>query len=469
MINHKTYGYKMRSLCVFMSIMIMISAIPNPMRSIDRFYEQAIVTNERYPNHEVAWGRPKCRYCGDLVGAGEEQKTNLYPDVTSTYFVANIKLELGWKLIIKGQYPHARYISYTVANQLGDDQIGSGTFLRGDQIIPDPGSVNPYLANVPRDSSNRNYTIYVVQSDSVPQVSSNNTLYTTTERTHLSIRIYLVDFGYDGTGLPYNGLPTITLSNSFTNQTVQGKALLKLLDVRKTGDPNGYQLDQWLEEIKSSNDQLNAPISPIPKAELFLNTAYSVSGLFIDDPIERLYMYPPDTSGGFANNPDTEYLILPYSFGYGELLVVQGLKPTHPYTTGRVEYMNTTTQVQYFSISTGAGPCSGEGWETVYDEELPDYYTIVVSWPWNRPSNAVKNNGIVWLSPNVGEGHYVTARSWVGVLYIRYQNCNPNWLESPANIPIPSRKDPILRTQEVMGEYYPRSMYMSKAEFESLY
>jgi hypothetical protein len=433
------------------------------------FYLQAIASNDRYQNYDVPWGRPKCLYCGDLAGSGPEQKANLYPDMTSTYFVANIKLELGWTLIINGEYPFARYFSFTVANQLNDGQLGQGSFLRGDQINPDKGSVNPYLPNVNRYSPNRNYTIYLVQGYPNPEGTiSNNTLYTPTERTHLSLRVYLPDLSYDGTGHRKYGLPVINLLLP-TGQIVTGPKLVRMLDARKLGDPNGYQLDEWLSNIKASKDPLNAPVSEIPKAELFLNTPYSVSGLFITNPEEKLYRYPANSTGGFANNPDTKYLIIPYSFGYGEVLVIQGVKPTHQYTRHNNQYIYNDTQVQYFSVSTGAGPCSGAGWDTEYDENIPDYYTIVVSWPWNRPANAIKDNNVTWLTPGSGEGHYVTGRTWIGMVYIRYQNPNPSWEQSPAYIPIPTYRDPFLHTEEVMGIYYPRSKYMSKSDFESNY
>ena len=429
------------------------------------FYTQAVVTNNRYQNDDVIWGRPKCLFCGDLVGAGPEQKPNLYPDITSTYFVANIKLEFGWKLIINGKYPHARYLSFTIANQLNDGQLGNGAYLRGDQIIPDNCSSNPFLSGVPRNITNRNYTITVVQGYPPAKIPP-NTLYTATERTHLSIRIYLVDIGYDGSG--GDSIPTVSLLTN--NKIITGPLLLTILDARKLGDPNGYQLNEWKINLKQSDDPINAPVPRIPFAQVFWNTPYSVTGLFIwEHPEERVNRYPPDDSGGFASNPDTKYMVIPYSFGYNEVLVVTGVKPTHQYTRYGNQYIDANTQVQYFSVSTSAGPCSGEGWQTVYDEEIPEHYTIVVSWPWLRPINALRENNVTWLSPGDGEGHYIGARNWVGVLYFRFQNNNPNWKESPANIPMPSRTQPLQMDEVVMGKYYPRAKYMSKEEFEAIY
>jgi len=152
------------------------------------------------------------------------------------------------------------------------------------------------------------------------------------------------------------------------------------------------------------------------------------------------------------------------------MLVIRGKMPTHPVTReGGAFLSEEVPQVQYFSVSTAAAPPSGQGWDTVYDEQIPldedGYYTIVVSTPWNRPSN--RTQGVVWLDPGVGEGYYIGARSWVGLLYFRFQNPNPNWKNSPANIPMPTPKNPIPQDKIVMGPYYPMARYMSKAEFEA--
>ena len=125
-----------------------------------------------------------------------------------------------------------------------------------------------------------------------------------------------------------------------------------------------------------------------------------------------------------------------------------------------------------FSITTCAGPFSGICYDSAYDEQIPvnsrGEYTIVLSWKWNRPKNAILKNGVVWLNPG-GEGFYVGSRIWCGVIVMRFQNCNPDWKFSPNNIPIPTIENPIPQDPIVMGPYYPIGMYMSKSEFEKLF
>lgn len=451
---------------------------------------EARITNDRYKNEDVIWGRPKGLLYGNLVGSGLEQKANLYPDKSSSYFVSNICLPVGSSLIIKGSYPYARYLSFTVANQLGGGQLGNGKFLRGDMIIPDDGSLNPFWTSNSRDVTNRNFTIYLLHGTS-PPIPAPNTLYAghsetidNNNRIHFSIRIYLVDRGYDGTGCALlngtlapgikNALPVVSLQLA-NGSIVEGPTLLKILRAQKHGDPPGYELTQWFKNIASSPDKINAPCLPQVIAQVFWNTDYSVTGAFeAMHPETRVLNHPPSNDGGFANNPDTKYLLLPFSFGFGNILVIQGRMPSHPNTRQGQTQLPENPQVQYFSISTGAGPASGEGYDTICDEQIPiddkGFYTIVVCWEWMRPSKARYENGIAWLNPGAGEGHYVGARIWTGIVYIRYQNPSPDWKESPANIPMPSIQNPIPQDPFIMGPYYPVGKYISTAqEFDDIW
>lgn len=460
--------------------------------------DEARVTFARYTNEHVVWGRCKGLKYGNMLGAGPEQKANLYPDKSSTYFVANICLPPECTLVVKGTYPHARYVSFTVANQLGDGQIGNGNFLRGDMIVPDAGSQNPFLPENSRDVTRRNFTIYVKpgypprNADEIPP----NTLYSKTDwnrdhagpktldyektRLHFSMRTYLADKGYDGTGnillhetdvTAYSrGLPQVSLQLP-DGSVVSGPQLIKELRVRKEGDPNGYREDHWLLKVRRSANPNRAPSLLVPFAEVFWNTDYSVTGAFLAcDPRERVRRHPPSDAGGFASNPDTKYMVIIYALDKEQCLVVRGKKPSHPYTRRGQTSLPEHCECQYFSVSTAAAPPSGEGYDTACDEQIPvdsdGNYTIVVSWPWYRPKNANLKNGVVWLSPGDGEGHYVGARNWVGILYIRYQNPSLSWIHSPARIPMPTIDSPLPKDAVVMGPYYPRGQYMTTKQFE---
>src|SRR5262249_44787943 len=79
---------------------------------------EAEVTNQRYHN-DPFWVGPKGIIYGVLPGSQPAQLGHLYPDGGSTYFFAQFKLPEGSHLEIHGQFPHTRYVSFTVATQLG--------------------------------------------------------------------------------------------------------------------------------------------------------------------------------------------------------------------------------------------------------------------------------------------------------------------------------------------------------------
>jgi hypothetical protein len=444
---------------------------------------EAEITNLRYRD-DPFWVGPKGIIYGNLPGSQPAQVAHLYPDGGSTYFFAQFKMPADSHLEIHGHFPHARYMSFTVATQLGHGQLGGGDFLRDDQIDPAPGSVNPFLPGADRYATPRNFTLRLVHGIA-PHDREPNTLYTNVDAAHpgeqpihLAIRNYISDVGWDGTGNAelegdgVYGLPKVVLRLP-GGIPVEGEPMREILRVSKASEQAGYSLQEWLVLVKCAADPTNAPAPIRPAFQRFWNTAYSTTGSFASDPYERVTKFPPQTAGGFANNPDTIYLFGSFSTYFGEVVVIRGKMPTSSKTRHRDKSWATDTQVRYWSITSGASAPSGVGWSTIFDEEVPldaeGNYTIVMSWPENRPANATKENGVAWLDFGDGEGHYVGARIWVNTVYIRYMDPNPDWPESPANIPLPTPENPNPQDAEVMGAYYPRATYMSRADFERLH
>lgn len=483
-------------LAVFLVVPIFCEIKDNVQRSqnVHNFWEpprtamstqEALISDERYQNHDVAWQRPGCGRCGLLPGAGPGQFRNLYPDWACTYWNIHFHMPLGSKLTLKGQYPHSRYASFTIANQLnGNGHVGDGNYLLAQSIIPDPGSTNPFVITNSRNVTLRNFTLHILQGNN-SGTPPNNTLYSGTDSDdqpiRLSLRIYLVDDGYDGTGnrklydtAPIVGgypLPQLSLDLP-DRKDITGPTLLTILQVQKVNDPPGYSEEEWLQLVNHSHDPINAPALLEPIFQVYYNNPYSVTSSFLGTDWKlRTLLFPANHDGGFANNPNTRYLISMFSFSYGELFVIRAKLPTHPKTRrGNTEWPVNRTQVQYYSVTTGGGPSWGEGYDTVYDEQfLVDkygYYTVVVSTPIKKPSPAAINSGVRWLDPGAGEGRYIHARNWIGVIYIRFQNPDPDWKESPLNVPVPTVKQPIPQEPVVMKEYFPVGVYMSLEQFE---
>jgi hypothetical protein len=150
---------------------------------------------------------------------------------------------------------------------------------------------------------------------------------------------------------------------------------------------------------------------------------------------------------------------------FGPVYVFQGKMPTFPDTYAGVKIMP-DGQVKYWSVATMASAPSGELWDGVSDMMVPlddqRNYTIVVSRPEDRPKNATRENGVAWIDWGPGEGldDPRNREDW-GMLLMRYMVCAPDWENSPMKATKPGMEE------AVMGAYYPRGYYTTKAEFES--
>lgn len=123
-------------------------------------------------------------------------------DTAATYLTMGFGYYRGTALRIRGLFPHARYMSFTVytpgAGGAVSDQLA-------DQFIaPDRGSVNPFRPNADRAARNRSYTLYVRQGPAPAHGRAPNTLYTGAyHQVYVLYRVYDPDRGAD----VYGGVP----------------------------------------------------------------------------------------------------------------------------------------------------------------------------------------------------------------------------------------------------------------------
>ncbi len=127
-----------------------------------------------------------------------------YLDEAGAYWYSEYQLPPGAQLILRGRFPHARYMSLNSYNADGrpTDAINDvGT-------SPDPGASNPYRDGANRKAGNRSFTIDVVNQPPPAGERRGNTLYAgvagqSTQK--LLYRIFVPDNGTDLTG--NTGLP----------------------------------------------------------------------------------------------------------------------------------------------------------------------------------------------------------------------------------------------------------------------
>ncbi len=450
----------------------------------DKSLENFIRTDTRYGHDGLFQGPRGWGYWNYLEYPRPVQNPNLWPDWQSTYFIGRLAMPAGASLTLNYTYPHARYLQFALYKAEHGTFVSIGEALAGQQIEPDPGSTNPFRVGANRLAEPRNFTLKILAENppADPNQRGRNTLYVGREGGELMFvnRCYLSDQGSDGAGWGSadspdagRGLPT------YTGTLADGTQLSAEEVVKQFGRPMGatkqpVTAEQWemLVHAKDNDPTLDPATSPArkdPKWEKYWNIKYSIAGAF-KAPQERAKIpYASAIDGG--GDPETQYMLLHLSRKFGPVYVMRGKMPAFPNTYagagGKGLEVMPDAQTQYFSLVSCESAPSGQIVDGLTDMQIPldadGNYTIVYSRKEDRPKNATLENGVAWIewSPR-GEGiDGPKNRADFGMLMLRIMANNPTWAQSPDHVTKPGTEE------AVMGPYYPRGYYTTKAEFEA--
>jgi hypothetical protein len=438
-----------------------------------------IRSDERYSKDPLIQGPRGWHYWNRLENPKDFQDPNLWGDKLPTYFMGQMTLPPGTTLTMRGQFPHARYFKIALYRLEHSTFVAlGGEVLAAWDIVPDSGSANPYDTGADRSVKNRNYTAHVITEDAPknPADRAKNTMYAGKEKRAIQVvfRIYVTDEGYDGAGLgrgdvPSPAAPFVSYEATLADGTrLSGEEVLKRFGESLGFPPPPIDLEKWYALINSKdNDPVlepaSAPARKDSQFEIFQGIKYTLVGAFKTPEQQAQIKLMTEMEGG--GDPSTVYMMNFLSRKFGSVYVFRAKMPTFPDTYEGAATMG-DGQVKYWSIVTAASAPSGELWDGVYDMQVPldkdGYYTIVVSRPEDRPINATPENSMVWIDWGPGEGldDPRNREDW-GMLLMRFMVCSPEWKNSPAKAHKPNE------AEAVMGPYYPRGYYTSKAAFEA--
>jgi hypothetical protein len=379
---------------------------------------------------------------------------SLYPDSSANYWITDLPAVPGATLTITGQFPYGRYMSFTSYTPY----LFSVDGIHDRQIAPDPGSRNPYLPGADRRVAARNYSVTVVFGPR-PASPPPNTLYTTSadgSRTgdtfELAYRVYLPDKGKDDKGgVP---LPGITIN-------LPGAPSVAIPPCRGPGVPSNGLNDAVAEAGFPWPPGPPWPGTDPPVWHRFYNgltsaatlTDNGLTGKQVSEGMSGQIM-EHSSKGGFLDNPDNAYVYAMLSRGYGPVAVLHGRLPTFADTYPHARTMPAGTQLRYWSM------CSYEiATERYYgcvadDQVATDAngdFTIVISNPVDRPTNARDACGVSWLPAGPAPESLAIMRNM---------------------LPDPAFTNAIQfagygSEERDMGAYYPAGHYTTKAAFEA--
>jgi len=372
---------------------------------------------------------------------GGSQVNALFPDESATYWPSNAPIPDGGYVEIHGQFPHARYMSWTTYTP----QLQSVDGLNDTQILPDPGSTNPYLVGADRTAVKRDYTVRIVKGQVPAGGRAPNTIYTTSAdgsksggtAQRFSLRIYDPDMGTDREGgVPLPQVTIVTSSGtripvpSCPDQAPPDTGLTSIL----ANSGTGAQLPAGTN-VRATNP---------PAWHKFTSLGSALTG---DSSLGG-------PEGGFGDNPDNKYVFTFFSQDFGQVLLLRAKAPSFPHTDAGEPVMG-SGQVRYWSFCTNSQAtnfyaCRQD--EQVQTDQAGNF-AVVVSTAAARPRNATGACGFTWLP----SGPLNTS-----VLILRNM------------LPDPTFREAIQNTQpgteaKVMGPYYPDGKYYATtADFERL-
>ncbi|HTD04115.1 hypothetical protein [Undibacterium sp.] len=391
----------------------------------------------------------------------------LIPDSAVMYWVAQYRLPPGATLHLRGQYPFARHMSFNSYNAGGMpvDRIN-------DVMVQAEGqAANPYQAGAVRQGVKRDYLVNVVagsdqQMKNADGLRPANTLFTESDSGvhQLWYRVYVPDHGMDSKGGVSLPAPVMTMADG---QTISGDQLCKQMVVK----------DAALRDIRLPTETVRqmyaipgagSPVHPAqnpPRWNAFFNPALSVTNVLIGTPYEGMRdKQDPTRRGGFYSTLDNTYMSAYIDNRLGQVLVLRAKAPTTPRT-----YRNAVTmpaaQLRYWSICKYRSLADTAVDACLYDEQVPvdqqGYYTIAVSKADVRPANASDACGVAWLDwGSAGDG---IGNPSGGFLAYRHMMPSPDFY--PHSLFATKKPGDEM---DVLGEYFPKANYMSRADFEKL-
>ena len=421
--------------------------------------ETSIVSGERDIYSEYS---DDCFWVGPYVK--EKPETNFaYPDTGAAYWHAGYTLPEGASLVIKGEFPYARYMS------LNSYRLDASPAYKvaDNEIEPTQGSVNPFVQSAQRDSEFRDYAINVMQGDA-PEMVPVNTLYDSVaegDKSVLLYRIYVPDAGSDNQGNVE--LPKVELTLN-SGETLTGPQACAALASDQTELEIPVVPEATYAYLRGTNNpaqnSLNDDGVTVDWRAAY-NAVYTNKCAFLDQCDTN-----PERQVNWYANLDNQYVTAFIDNSIKSVVVIRGKLPSVPETLeGAVTFDESSAQMRYWSI------CQNEYYSQkvtgcLFDEQvtiLPDgEYLIVTSTEDNKPSN-VSECGMDYLPWSAdGDGF--------GMVAGRVNNVSDGLLIVRNMLPVNGFNETAQATQTpgdevaVMVDYLPTAEYFTKAEFEAL-
>lgn len=345
-----------------------------------------------------------------------------YPDTNSTYWAMPTDFALGDDVRVSGQFAYARYQSFNTYTFEGASVGG----IHDSEMLPDPGSVNPFAPGESLEGSPRNFTVRVNVTDT-PQTPSAipGAIDIGPGPGWLIVRVYVP---FEPTS-PAGGVPLPALTvNGTTLEGCTSFSREPLVDALAAVIVNGI---------------LGDALPPAPNPE---------------------FVFPGGTAGLFPN-ADNKYVYATTQWQPGRLVVVRALSPTTPDTPAQGLYP--PQQLRYWSMCTNLLITPAPVVECAHDHEVAldddGRYVFVIGADEDRPSDAALSRStatwLQWFGPLAA----ASPTKPIGNLILRNMLPDQSFTDAIQGIGEPQSN---AAARAAMGPYYPEATYCDHHVFE---
>ena len=377
---------------------------------------------------------------------GRDTTVGILPDQYANYFtytLARTNNEMGFR--IRGEFPDTRYFSFNVYS-LGDNATQGS--LIDHQIKTDSGLPNPFVVDKDSVEVGRNFTVHILPSQ-LDNGDLINTLPFRDDVKLLLMVIRLYDYNVDDFGgVEFPTIEAFTLDDNDNGK--EGKR-----EIQPAPLPRPLNL-RWIVRRRSLPEMVR-------RLSLLYETENTVS-LDGPDASKKFYTIPfhaIDTKGYIENN-DNRYLLSAITKAEEEVYVFRFKSPS--FTTGPADINQ--TEVRYWSFNLGNS-------ETYNFNALKDEDAILDEGGYVNIVLASADLDIEKRAKELGYNFLEWNMPWKkGLILFRHMLANPNFEAQIDRVPaISEDMDDFAETeaQHYLGDFAPRGIRMSKADFLSSY
>ena len=403
--------------------------------------------------------------------SGEDPLNFAFPDSNVTYWSSEFTVPDGAKVMIDGDYPYSRHFSLVSYTAKGE-RVNS---LLDRAIIPNQGSINPFMVGSNRLGKDRSYSAQLQLAD-LPDKPTTNTLYapkTADNKVAILYRVYVPNKNMNAKGSVSFPRFKVQLANG---EVKKGNDVCSVLQVKK-GPIDRIATMPLANTVAAFNQNryTGFPAQQEPKWYNAFSALDSFKCIYKFDPITKT---PIDKCEGLTvthklgywATPDNEYVYAATSRRLGKVIELRGKIPTTEKTFNNDQFVQ-KTDIRYWSICTNEVISTATNY-CLYDENIQKvdkdgFYTIVASLPEDRPANAREECGVYFLelSPRgtgyTAEDGKAFGHSDFGLFIMRNLLPSSEFTHAVQNVKVPGEE------KTVMGDYLPDIKYTSKEAFET--